>query len=217
MALPEQAARWREQLMSFCERFRRGDNVSDPRDEASGDGLSPIEDEQRRVTGGVLLQFLDFMQGDAAFDNFPELEDNSIGERVFVFATDRPGAAAAHDLIEIDGEHVMVVTKAEWRAWLEAGATDSDEAYDKHFLFWSVWHQRTEVDREIVEALDDVDGEPWIHEEGFAVADRAGRGARHLWSWQSGELELVDEALTTWVSQPGAMRGPDPKDEFPDE
>lgn len=224
MTLPDDTRHWRDQLASFCEQFRtrrgRGDDSSDAVD---GDGLpetdslDPLRDEQRRISGGVLIQFLNFLQGESAFDNFPALASNPVGERVFVCATDLPGVAAARDILEIDSDHVMVVTKGEWRAWLESPATDDDEAYDHHFLFWSVWHQRTDVDREIVTAVDEVPGQPWVHEEGFAVAERAGRGARHLWSWDNDEMTLIEEAISTWVSAPNATGGPDPTDEFPAE
>lgn len=198
--LKEGAAEWFAALEQFLASHRERDPL--PTD---GD-LSALQDEQRRVIGGSLMQFLQLIQNEAVFQAFPVLEEEPVSERVFIFATDAAGVAAARDIIDRDSERAAVVTKEEWRAWLEAPGTDADESYDYHYQYWSVWHQNFQANWRLdaVEMEEDLDY--WVHEEGFALADRAGRGAEHLWSWDGEELELVEQSADQWTSSPGGTR-----------
>jgi len=195
--LSDGAAEWFAALEQFLETHRERAPLP------SADDLDAVQDEQRRVMGGSLMQFLQFLQNEAVFEAFPILNEEPIAERVFVFATDAAGVAAARDLIDPESDRAAVVTKEEWHAWLEAPGTDPDETYDYHYQYWSIWHQNVRAnwrldDVEMTEELD-----YWVHEEGFALADRAGRGAEHLWSWDGSELELVEQSADRWTSRAG--------------
>jgi len=190
------AEEWRRRLETFLDERREG------RARETDFELSPLEQEQRRVTGGSLMQFLRFIQDEAAFEAFPILAERPIDERVFVFATDEAGRVAAHDLIDSRSGRAVVVTKEEWRAWLGNPETDSDETFDHHYECWSVWHRNFRATWG-VEGVNGDDGEFWVHEEGYALADRAGRGAEHLWAWTGTELELIEEGAEEWSSSPG--------------
>ncbi len=199
MTLPDAHAEWLSDLKTFLEARREA-----PPDRGAT-SLRPLVDEQRQITGGALLQFLEFVQGESSFELFPVLEDQPISERAFVFATDRAGAAAAHDIIERDSDRAIVVLRDEWKAWLEAPSTDSDPEFDHHYEFWSAWHRNVEPTWEVPE---DPEGELWVHEEGFALADRAGRGTQHLWQWHDGEMTLVEQDIDEWVSKTKGTSGP---------
>lgn len=194
MELDDEARRWREELRAFLESRREGDPLPD-----SGQ-LDALRDEQRRVTGGSLIQFLQFIQEEQAFEAFPILEERPISERIFVFATDGTGVVAARDIIDFESDRAVVVTKEEWRAWTEDPECDSDEAFERHYECWSVWHQNLKAHWQGGEA-DDRD-DLWVHEEGFALADRTGRGASHLWVWDGEQLQLREEEIDGWSSSP---------------
>ncbi|MFB6371920.1 MAG: hypothetical protein ABEN55_02110 [Bradymonadaceae bacterium] len=189
----DETLQWRDNLRAFLEDFRESSPLS------TGADFEAFDDEKRRVTGGALMQFLRFIQEDTLFEHFPILEKSPIDERVFVFATDAPGVVAAHDIIDADSERALVVTKHEWRAFVDAPATDDDPTYEHHYQYWSVWHRDFQADWNLP---DEEPGEFWVHEEGFALADRAGRGSRHLWTWDGGELELFEQDVDTWTSSP---------------
>lgn len=165
-----------------------------------GHALDPLENWKRRVTGGVLLQFLDFVQSGSVYEHFePALEKLPLHDRVFLFITDLAGAAAAAELLQTESEHVLCVLREEWRAWLSRAELDHDENFGKHYEFWSVWHQDIQPEWEVEER----EGPGWwVHEEGFALADGAGRGAQHLWRWDGSEMQKVEEAITSWSSIP---------------
>lgn len=186
---------WADRLQTYVERLRADS------DEPVFGELSDLQEEQRRVTGGSLMQFLRFLQGESAFEHFPILEEQPIDERLFVFATDRAGAVAAHDIIDDDSTRALVVLKEEWRRWLDDPTTDADESYTHHYQYWSAWHRNLQAGWD-VDRTDELDY--WVHEEGFALGERAGRGSRHLWVWQEGSLELVEQDVDQWVSSPDA-------------
>lgn len=197
MEFSEQTRAWFDALTQFVDR-RRSTNPA-----PTAEQLDRLEDEQRRVAGGSLMQFLQFLQSEAAFEAFPVLEEHPIAERVFVFASDAPGVVAARDIVDWESDRAIVVTKQEWRAFLEDPSTDSDRQFDHHYEHWNVWHQDFRADWDLP---DEEFGELWIHEEGFAVGDRAGRGSRHLWGWDGSELELVEQEVDQWASG-GESRG----------
>jgi hypothetical protein len=182
---------WLAQLREFSERERGDLKIPD------GHMLSAQLNWRRKVTGGVLLQFLDFIQTDAPYEHFDHLEERPLHERVMVFITDLPGAVAGYEIIQTESERALTLLKDEWRAYLADPSNDEDAEFEKHYEFWSVWHQNLHSEWELDELED---GEYWIHEEGFALADQAGRGAQHLWVWDGGEMRKVQEALTSWVS-----------------
>lgn len=193
MTLPGDARDWIDGLREFVQ-AARSEQPAPTRDE-----LSELEDEQRRVSGGGLMQFLNFVQTEPAFELFPVLESQSIADRAFVFAADEAGFVAAGDIIDADSERAIVVTKEEWREWLDDPETDADREFEYHYEYWSVWHRDFRANWDIP---DDDPRDFWIHEEGFALADRAGRGSRHLWAWDGEELELVEQSIDEWTSSP---------------
>lgn len=189
----DETLEWRDELAEFVDGLRE----RSPR--PSREELSELEDEQRRVAGGGLMQFLQFLQSESAFELFPILDEQPIDERIFVFASDAPGVVAAEDIVDPDSDRAVVVTKDEWRAWLDAPGTDADPTFQHHYEHWSVWHRDFQASWNLP---DDEPGEFWVHEEGFALADRAGRGARHLWTWDGEELELFEQDVDQWTSSP---------------
>lgn len=188
--LREGAAAWRKELLQFI--------VGRQSSRIPLEDLSPLQDWQRRINGGVLIQFFDLLTKTATEEIYPQLLDHPLEERVFVFITDDPGFAAAEEIMDLESEQALCVLKEDWRTFLEHPDTNDDDDFIHHYQFWSVWHQ------EIPENWDvpplDEGFEYWIHEEGFAVADGAGRGAQHLWRWDGEKLELAEELMSSWTS-----------------
>lgn len=195
MPLPPEQSEWFENLRAFVERIR-GD-----RDLPEADELDALQNQQRRISGGVLHQFFNFIQDPSSFDIFPILDEHSVADRAFVFATDLPGAVAGRDFIDPESDRAIVVLKDEWQAWLNDPKTDSDDTFENHFQCWNAWHQNLKATWEIPEEKP---GEFWVHEEGFAVAERAGRGSQHLWRWDGNTMELEEEEIDSWVSRPSS-------------
>lgn len=188
--LRQGSRRWRREVTDFVDAIRSSPPTDQP--------LSPLQDWQRRITGGVLIQFLEFLEESKAEEAYPQLADHPLAKRLFLFISDGAGLQAAQDLIDGTSEQAFCLLKEEWRAFLEDPDTDDDEAFVHHYQFWSVWHQNVEPTWDLP-ALDP-NAAYWVHEEGFALADGAGRGAQHLWRWSGDELELVEETLTSWTS-----------------
>jgi hypothetical protein len=195
MSLDEDSRSWLAELEQFVRDFRRRHPVGDL------DDLSALEDEQRRISGGALIELFEFVQGAEVYDLFPKLEEKPLDQRAFVLACDRPTAAASRDVLDWDSDQAIVVLQHEWRAWVEAPDCDSDDAFERHWEVWSAWHQQTE---EAWDLPSRDDGSFWVHEEGFAVADRAGRGSKHLWQWDGDSFTLEEQSVDEWVSRPDA-------------
>lgn len=187
--LREDALTWRESLVEYIE------PMQGPRPTLND--LNPVQDWQRRITGGVLVQFFDFLQKSDPVDFYPQLKELPLEERVFVCITDEAGYLAAEEIMDLNSLQAICVLKEDWRAFLEDFDTDDDDEFHQHYQFWSVWHQEIPENWD-VEPLEK--GEYWIHEEGFAVADGAGRGAQHLWRWDGQEMTLAEELMSSWTS-----------------
>ena len=181
---------WRGELVGFVEQWRDSNPIDQP--------LSPLQDWQRRITGGVLIQFFEFLEEKKAEIAYPQLEDHPLPERLCLLISDAAGLQAAQDLVDTTSDQVFCLLKEEWRAFLEAPDTDDDESFVHHYQFWSVWHQNVEPSWDVPTL--DPELAYWVHEEGFALADGAGRGAQHLWRWNGTDLELVEETMTSWAS-----------------
>ena len=192
--LRDGARRWRDELTDFVDEFRS--SIPDRSQ------LTPLQHEHRRVTGGLLLQFFEFLEKSADAERFPRLEDHPLEDRLFLYISDVAGYWAAEELMDTDTPQAFRILKEEWRAFLEQPDTDEDEKFIHHYQFWSVWHTNIPDTWEGPEL--DPDWEHWVHEEGFALADRAGRGAQHLWRWDGEEFEIVEQELTSWNSSPPA-------------
>ena len=188
--LREEALSWRRELVKFVLARRRS--------RPGREDLSPLQDWQRRITGGVLIQFFDLLSKTATEELYPQLLEHPLQERVFLFITDEAGYLAADELMDLKSLQALCVLKEHWRAFLEHPDTNDDDEFIHHYQFWSVWHQ------DIPENWDVPPLEPgfeyWIHEEGFALADGAGRGAQHIWRWDGQTLELTEELMSSWTS-----------------
>jgi hypothetical protein len=187
--LREDVLTWRRELLSFVD-ARRGPIPA-------RDVLSPRQDWQRRITGGVLKQFFELLEHSTPDELFPDLQSSPLQERLFLFITDHAGFHAGRELMNHDSEQALILLREEWRAFLERGP-DPDEGFDLHYEFWSVWHQEIPHGWDLPD-LPTTD-EIWVHEEGFALADGAGRGAQHLWRFDGTTMHLESEAMTSWAS-----------------
>lgn len=195
---------WLKDVRAFALARRRLDTLP------NGHELDDLDNFKRRVSGGVLLQFLDFLQlGDALEIFGPALEKFPLHERAFLFITDLPGAVAGQELMQSDSTHAFCILRDEWRAWLMDPEHDQDAGFLEHFEFWSMWHQDLHAEWEYESDLKFAElqkggAQLWVHEEGFALAPNAGRGAQHLWRWNGQQMEKVHEAISSWTSIPGS-------------
>lgn len=181
---------WRQRLLEHVERTRTIEPLPD------GHMLGPLHDWQRRITGGSLLEFFEWVTSEEAFERYPILEKDPITERIFVCVTDMPGAVAFREIVDQDNELVACALREEWRAFLEDPSQPHDDELELHYEFWSAWHRRLDTRWELPE---DSYHQLWVHEEGFAVADGAGRGSQHVWHWDGQAFELIAQDITRWV------------------
>ncbi len=188
--LRDDVVTWRDSLLRFLE--PRAVPAGDPSD------LDARQHWQRRITGGVLVQFFELLEHSRHEEHFPALKSQPLPERLFLFITDVPGLIAGRELMNTDTDQALIVLKDHWRAFLETPGEDPDEDFRRHYEFWSVWHQELPQTWEIT--APDPNGEYWVHEEGFALADGAGRGAQHLWRWDGQTMVMEEETMTSWAS-----------------
>lgn len=185
----DSADAWYASLSAYIERHQTDEPALD------GHMLSARKSWQRRVSGGSLLAFLEFVS-ERAHDLYPKLGQNPVTERVFVFITDKPGAVAARELIDENSNRAIWVDQHLWRSWLEDPTTDHDDTFQWHYEFWSVWHRNVEegwtFERQGTKQL-------WVHEEGFALDDGLGSGSQHVWDWDGAQMILREQDVTRWV------------------
>lgn len=184
---------WRERVLAHA--LARRPKVPAP----DGHMLAALPYQQRRVSGGTLLQFLEFARSERAFELYPVLQKDPLTERVFVFVTDTPGAVAFRELADPDDPMALLLHTPEWRAFLDDPDEHHDDELALHWECWSAWHQNIDPQWLVPEGEW---AQLWVHEEGYALADRCGRGSRNLWSWDGAELTLVQQDVEKWVSTP---------------
>ncbi len=158
--------------------------------------LHALHSWQRRITGGSLLEFLEWATSDEAKDRYPALEHSPVSERVFVFISDVPGLVAFREIVDSTSEQAIGLFKSQWKAFLDDPAEDHDDGLALHYEMWSVWHREIDPQWDMEGKRHD---QLWVHEEGFAIADEAGRGSQNLWNWNGREMQLVKQDITKWV------------------
>lgn len=182
---------WYKALTEFVKNHCERDPLLD------GHMLDPLRDWQRRITGGALLSFLEYATSDEALERYPILAKDPLTERIFVAITDIPGAIAFNEIIDKRSDKATWLFKEEWRAFLDREDTDHDDDFSCHYEFWSVWHRAIDPRWEIPPGNYQ---QLWVHEEGFVLADEAGRGSQNVWNWNGQRMMLVEQDITCWVS-----------------
>jgi len=182
---------WRDALADFVANHCERDPLLD------GHMLAPLHDWQRRITGGSLISFLDYATSEEAFERYKVLQKDPITERIFLCITDVPGAVAFNEIVDKHSEKAIWLYKDEWRAFLDREGVDTDESFACHYEFWSVWHRSIDPRWELPEGTYQ---QLWVHEEGFVLADEAGRGSQNVWNWDGRAMTLVQQDVTMWVS-----------------
>lgn len=186
----ETTTRWQEALRAHI--------ASQPVAPLLPDGhmLHALQTWQRRITGGSLLEFLEWVASDDAKERYPALVASPASQRVLVFVSDVPGLVAFREIVDHRSPHVIGLLKAQWRAFLDDTTQDHDEALHHHYEVWSVWHRDIDPHWDMEGKRHD---QLWVHEEGFAIADEAGRGSQNLWNWNGQEMQLVKQDMSKWV------------------
>ena len=170
-----------------------------------GHMLDPLRSWQRRITGGLLVQFFEFATAQATSERYPVLGQDPLSERVFVCVTDMAGAVAFHELVDAGSERAICVFESEWRAFLEQG--EPDDEFECHYEFWSVWHRQVDPRWELEPAAPG--HQLWVHEEGMALALGIGRGAQNVWSWDGQQMTLITQGISSWSSEQALSTGQD--------
>ncbi len=116
-----------------------------------------------------------------------------------VFTSNVPGLVAARELIGPDHERVLYLKEEEFA---DAPADLADPAYHWCIHFWSYFGEvkpSLEAEARIKYPIP-TGSIYWQHIEGTMWGINAGRGGDHLWCWNGHEPELLEEAISTWVS-----------------
>ena len=165
------------------------------------ESLTCAEECQCQIIGGSLLNWLEHvgprvlqervvMCGLLGLDRDP----------LIVFTSDTPGLVAAHEILAPDHEKVGFLLKDEFSA---SPPQADDPDYRWHVHVWSFFRPAIEPAFEAqARAKHPIpDGvKYWQHSEGTMWAMNAGRGVDHLWRWNGEQPELLEEALSHWVS-----------------
>lgn len=181
---------WYEALTAFVEQECARPPLLD------GHMLGPLEDWQRRITGGSLIEFLEWVTSEEAFARYKVLQRDPITERIFLCVTDRAGAVAFNEIVDRRSDQALFLYKDEWRAYLDDPANDHDDAFACHYEFWSAWHRQLDPRWELPEGSYH---QLWVHEEGFVVGEEAGRGSQHVWDWDGERMNLIVQDINRWV------------------
>lgn len=154
-----------------------------------------------RIVGGTILTWLRelgprFLQERAAMCKLLRVARDP----AIVFTSDLPGLVAAQETIGPDHERVIYLLEDEFVA---APARAADPEYRWHVHFWSFF--RPEIEAGIAAEARSKHPIPegcsyWQHSEGTMWAVNAGRGGDHLWRWDGHKPELLEEAMSRWVS-----------------
>ena len=165
------------------------------------DELSPAEDWQRRIVGSSLVNWLRkvgprFLQERAVLSKLLEIDR----EPFIVFTSDIPGLVAASEILGANHERAGFLLEDEFDSLLRQV---EDPNYCWHVHVWSVFRKviAPTFEAEARTKYPIPDGSTyWQHSEGTMWAVNAGRGGDHLWRWDGQTPELLEEALTHWVS-----------------
>ncbi len=188
---------WREQLLSHLQKRR----AEQPLPQRAA--LSPVEEQQCRILGGHLISWLQdygprLLRERAAF---PLLHRGNRSPTV-LFVTDRPGMAAAQEILSPRDGQVVACLREEFAA---LSKEEQDPEFMEHCELQS-YFERVPVggaERELRhEHGVSVSGELWTHYECSLMGTLFARGARHLWRFgENGEeVRLLKEAHDQWIS-----------------
>jgi hypothetical protein len=165
------------------------------------DTLTAAQEWHCRIVGGTILTWLRqvgprFLQERAVICTLQDIDRDP----TIVFTSDLPGLVAAREIVGPDHERVIYLLEDEFAA---APARVADPQYKWHVHFWSFF--RSEIDPDFAAEARARHPIPegciyWQHSEGTMWAVNAGRGADHLWRWDGHKPELLEEAMSQWVS-----------------
>ena len=190
----QDAITWRQDLANhIIQQQARADQASPLPD---GHMLHALQNWQRRITGGSLLEFLEWAASEDAEERYPMLATSPITERVFVFISDVPGLVAYRELVDPQSQRTIGLLKEQWRTFLSDDSQRHDDPLPHHYEMWSVWHREVDPQWDLEDKPYD---QLWVHEEGFAIANEAGRGSQNVWNWNGQRLQLVKQDITKWV------------------
>ncbi|HJN08051.1 MAG TPA: hypothetical protein QF564_05120 [Pirellulaceae bacterium] len=163
--------------------------------------LDPSDEWECQIIGSSVLNWLrnigpKFVDERCVLHKMLEIEEDPY----VVFTSESPGLVAANQIIGEDDERIAYLSAEQFENWL---VKNPDDSYRWHVHFWSYFTKLPS--NEILEQarreypLFDEDTY-WQHVEGTFWATNAGRGVDHLWRWNGVELELLEEAISSWVA-----------------
>jgi hypothetical protein len=165
------------------------------------DALTEAQEWHCRIIGGTLLTWLRqvgprFLPERAVMCNLLGIDRDP----AIVFTSDLPGLVAAREIVGPDHERVIYLLGDEFAA---APPRAADLEYKRHVHVWSFFCPEVEpafeAEARAKHPIPDGCGY-WQHCEGTMWAVNAGRGGDHLWRWDGHKPELLEQAMSQWVS-----------------
>jgi len=163
--------------------------------------LSEDDEWECRIVGGSLIQWLKQV-GPSLLEERVVLHKllEIVPDPYLIFTSNMPGLVAAQEIVGDANERIVYLLEREFEDWQ---AHDSDDSYKWHVHFWSAFQVAIEPEfqKKAIQKYPSGDkGAFRQHSEGTMWAVRAGRGVDHLWKWQIGAPELLEEAFSSWVA-----------------
>jgi hypothetical protein len=186
---------WTSRLRTYAAEHRAAVPLPDR------DALTDAQEWHCRLVGGTILAWL--RQHGPRFLEERVVMCKLLGidrDPTIVFTSDVPGLIAAREIVGPDHERVVYLLEDEFAA---APPRVTDPEYKHHVHFWSFF--RPELEPGFAAQARAKHPIPagcsyWQHSEGTMWAVRAGRGVDHLWRWDGDKPELLEEAMSHWVS-----------------
>ncbi len=185
------AITWRQQLHDYTTQHA-------PLERPMPDGhmLHSLHNWQRRISGGSMLEFLEWAASPEAHERYPVLDTSPVSDRIFVFVSDIPGLVAFKELVDKQSQSAIGLLKHQWKSFLADTSLEHDDELQHHYEMWSIWHREVDPQWDLEDKPYD---QLWVHEEGFAIAHEAGRGSKNLWNWNGQRMQLVKQDISKWV------------------
>lgn len=193
--MADDVGEWTSRLLAYATECRSAAPLPDRA------ALTDAQEWHCRIVGSTLLTWLRqhgprFLQERAVMHKMLGIDRDP----AIVFTSDVPGLVAAQEIVGTDHERVVYLLEDEFTA---APPRAADPEYKRHVHVWSYF--RPEVEPGFAAAARakhpiPADCSYWQHAEGTMWAVRAGRGVDHLWRWDGHKPELLEEAMSHWVS-----------------
>lgn len=159
--------------------------------------LSDEEKWQYRIIGGGLVNWLNNIFPDISQERMAVFMSECDSDPLVVLTSTMAGLIAVQEITKDSDDSIIYLFHTDFEKWEEQHPVDEDEL---PFLIHH-WSYFCEIDQELLirakEAYPSINVEEFrIHREGHLWGPRCGRFWDHLWKWNGGEMELLEQEFS---------------------